>query len=84
MIEGHFKTLKKFLRSHGDIHSYDFHKLIESFIRDYNSIRPHHQHQIHTPEEIHKSPELANIKPYLERINKERLQSNRSSCCKVA
>lgn len=84
MIEGHFKTLKKFLRSHGDIHSCDFHKLIELFIRDYNSIRPHYQHQIHTPEEIHKSPELANIKPYLERINKERLQSNRSSCCKVA
>lgn len=84
MIEGHFKILKKFLRSHGEIHSRDFHKIVEYFIKDYNSIRPHYQHLIYTPDEIHANPDLINIKPHLERINKERLEANRNSCCKVA
>ena len=84
IIEGHFQILKKFLRSKGEIHSRDFHKVIEFFVCDYNSIRPHYQHWIYTPDEIHLNPELINIKPQLERINKERLQNNRTSCCKVA
>ncbi|MBS1549725.1 MAG: transposase family protein [Bacteroidetes bacterium] len=84
MIEGYFKTLKKFLRSQGEIHSHEFHKVIDYFVKDYNSVRPHYQHQMYTPDEIHLNPELANIKPTLERINKERLEANRTSCCKVA
>ncbi|SFZ96724.1 DDE-type integrase/transposase/recombinase, partial [Chryseobacterium limigenitum] len=56
IIEGHFKILKKFLRNYGDIHSNEFHKVIEFFVRDYNSIRPHYQHQIYTPDEIHDNP----------------------------
>ncbi|WP_228430231.1 hypothetical protein, partial [Chryseobacterium limigenitum] len=84
IIEGHFKILKKFLRNYGDIHSNEFHKVIEFFVRDYNSIRPHYQHQIYTPDEIHDNPEFINIITHLERINKERLQANRESCCKVA
>lgn len=80
IIEGHFQIL----RSKGEIHSRDFHKVIEFFVKDYNSIRPHYQHWIYTPDEIHNQPELINIRPQLERINKERLQNNRTSCCKVA
>ena len=84
MIEGHFKTLKKFLRSRGEIHSNEFHKEIDYFVKDYKSIRPHYQHQIYTPDEIHYQPELINIRPQLECINKDRLQANRVSCCKLA
>lgn len=84
IIEGHFQILKKFLRSNGEIHSKDFHKLIEFFVKDYNSVRPHYQHWTYTPDEIHSQPELINIRPYLERINKERLENNRTFCCKVA
>ncbi|WP_184182758.1 DDE-type integrase/transposase/recombinase [Chryseobacterium defluvii] len=84
MIEGHFQILKKFLRCHGEIHSRDFHKIIGFFVKDYNSIRPHYQHWTYTPDEIHLNPELINIKPTLERINKQRLQNNRNSCCKAA
>ncbi|MCQ4142761.1 hypothetical protein, partial [Chryseobacterium sp. EO14] len=79
MIEEHFKTLKKFLRSQGEIHSSEFHKVIDYFVKDYNSVRPHYQHWIYTPDEIHNQPELIDIKPQLERINKERLQANRVS-----
>ena len=84
IIEGHFKILKKFLRNYGDIHSNEFHKVIDFFTKDYDSVRPHYQHQIYTPNEVHFNPELANSKPLLERINKERLKNNRNSCCKVA
>ena len=83
MIEGHFKILKKFLHSRGDVHSRDIHNVIEYFVKDYNSVRPHYQHWIYTPDEIHLKPELANLKPVFERINKERLEANRTSCCKV-
>ena len=78
------KILKKFLRNYGDIHSNEFHKVIDFFAKDYDSVRPHYQHQIYTPNEVHFNPELANSKPQLERINKERLKNNRNSCCKVA
>lgn len=84
IIEGHFQILKKFLRSKGEIHSQDFHKIIEIFVKDYNSVRPHYQHWIYTPNEIHNNPELIHVKPTLERINKERLEANRTSYCKVA
>ncbi len=84
VIEGHFQILKKFLRSQSEIHSKDIHNIIEYFVKDYNSIRPHYQHWIHTPDEVHNNPELIDIKPTLNRINKERLQDNRTSCCKVA
>lgn len=83
VIEGHFNIFKKYLRSQGVIHSREIHKVIEFFIKDYNSIRPHYQHWIYTPDEIHYNPKLIYIKPQLERINKERLQNNRTSCCKA-
>ncbi len=84
MIEGSFKTLKAFLRKYGGIHSTEFLKVLEFLFKDYNSIRPHYQHLIYTPDEIYDHPELANIKPKLQRINKDRLKYNRTHCCKVA
>ncbi|CAD7798981.1 hypothetical protein CHRY9390_00416 [Chryseobacterium aquaeductus] len=84
MIEGHFQIFKKFLRCQGEIHSRDFHKIIEFFVKDYTFIRPHYYHWTYTPDAIHNNPELFNIKPQLEHINKERLKNNRNSCCKAA
>lgn len=83
MIEGSFKTLKKYLRYKKEIHSTTIHKHIDFFFKDYNQIRPHYQHQSRTPDEIHKNPELADVKPELNRINQERLQANRMSCCRA-
>lgn len=83
MIEGSFKILKQFLKKRGEIFSHTFHKEIDFFVRDYNSIRPHYQHGIYTPDEAHQNPEWINIKPVLERMNKKRQDENRNSCCKV-
>ena len=83
MIEGNFKMLKKFLRSRGEIHSTQIHKEVDYFIKTHNEKKPTYKHQIHTPNEVHLNPELANIKPVLQKVNKERLTANRASCCKI-
>jgi hypothetical protein len=49
IIERHFQILKKFLRSQDEIHSREIQKVIEFFVKDYNSIRPHYQHWILYP-----------------------------------
>lgn len=82
VIEGSFKTLKAFLRKQqSGIHSYNFPKTLVFFFSDYNTIRPHYLHQIYTPDEVYENQELA--KPELKRVNGERLEANRVSCCKV-
>ncbi len=81
MIEGSFKILKKFLRSRDEIYSPALNKELEFFFKDYNQIRPHYQHWIYTPDEIHNNPELKNVKPQLQHIKEKRLQANRMSCC---
>ncbi len=82
MIEGHFKTLKRHLRTRGDIYSYTIHDEIKRFVKDHNENKPTYKHQIYTPNEIHDNPKLADVKPVLEKSNKERLLANRTSCCK--
>ncbi len=83
IIEGNFKMLKKFLRSRGEIHSSKTQKAVNDFVRIHNEKKPTYQHQIHTPNEVHQNPELANVKPVLQKVNQERLIANRASCCKV-
>ncbi len=82
MIEGHFKTLKRHFRMRDDIYSYTIHDEIKSFVKDHNENKPTYKHPIYTPNEIHENPELADVKPVLEKSNKERLLANRTSCCK--
>lgn len=83
MIEGNFKMLKKFLRSRGEIHSTKIHNEVDYFIKTHNEKKPTYQHQIHTPNQVHLNPELVNVKPILQKVNKERLTDNRTSCCKI-
>lgn len=83
MIEGNFKILKTFLRKRGEIFSHTIAKEIAFFVKDHNQNKPSYQYQIHTPDEVHQNPKLVNIKPVLQKANKERLEANRGSCCKV-
>ena len=82
MIEGNFKILKQHLRKRGEIFANTIIKEIDFFVKDYNQVRPHYVHSIYTPDEVHENPECKNVKPVLERINKERQEANRKSCCK--
>lgn len=82
MIEGHFKILKQHLRTRGDIYSHNIHKEIDRFVKDHNENKPTYKHQIYTPNEIHENPKLAELKPVIEKVNKDRLLANRTSCCK--
>lgn len=82
IIEGHFKILKRYLRSRGKIYSNTIHNEIKFFIKDYNNHRPCYKHKVYTPNEVFNNPKLVNVKPLLQKINKERLQANRVSCCK--
>ncbi|CAF4381377.1 unnamed protein product [Rotaria socialis] len=83
MIEGNFKILKQHLRKRGEIFSNTIIKEIDFFVKDYNQVRPHYVHSIYTPDEVHENPECVNVKPVLERINKERQEANRKFCCKI-
>ena len=82
MIEGHFKILKRYLRSRGEIYSKDIHDEIAYFINDYNNCRPNYKHKIYTPNEVYENPNLSNVKLVLSQVNQERLETNRMSCCK--
>ena len=82
IVEGNFKMLKSFLRKRGDIFSNTIHKEINFFVRDHNEHKPFYKYQIHTPDEIHSNPALVDVKPMLQRANRERLIANRISCCK--
>lgn len=82
VIEGNFKILKQHLRKRGEIFANTIIKEIDFFVKDYNQVRPHYVHSIYTPDEVHENPECVNVKPVLERINKERQEANRKSCCK--
>lgn len=83
VIEGNFKILKQHLRKRGEIFANTIIKEIDFFVKDYNQVRPHYVHSIYTPDEVHQNPECVNVKPVLERINKERQEANRKSCCKI-
>jgi len=82
MIEGHFKILKRFLRSREEIHATNIHKEIEYFINDYNYHRPNYKHKYYTPTEVHENPKVLDITPIQEKASKEQLASNRAFCCK--
>lgn len=83
VIEANFKMLKAFLRKRGEILAYNMHKEIAFFVKDHNSHKPYYRYQIHTPDEIHDNPKLIDVKPILQKANQQRLQNNRSSCCKL-
>ncbi|MDB4289535.1 hypothetical protein N9887_00470 [Flavobacteriaceae bacterium] len=77
VVEGHFKMLKHFLRKYGEVYSNKIHKVINFFMTDHNQHKPFYLYQIHTPNEVHNDPELADVKPVLQKANRERLEYNR-------
>lgn len=54
---------------------------VDFFVKDYNAIRPHYEHDIFTPGEIHANQELRNIKPALQEAKKHREEANRKHRC---
>jgi len=81
IIEGVFRVLKMYYFRKLEVSSENIKDQLARFVREYNNEKPHNQHKIHTPNEIHKKPELKNIKLVLERSSKKRIEYNRNYCC---
>ncbi len=45
------------------------------------TIRPHDSYLIYTPNEIHQNPELKQTKPFLQKVNQNRIAENKSYSC---
>jgi len=83
VIEGMFRTLKRSYFRQLKISSENIDKELRNFVQDYNFNKPHSQHMIYTPNEIHEKPELKEAKIVLKRANKERIEYNQNYCCLV-
>jgi hypothetical protein len=56
-------------------------KEMDFFVKDYNELRPHYEHEIYTPDEIHLNPELKNVRPRIKGALKDRIVSNKKRKC---
>ena len=81
IVEGTFKIMKQSYFKYRDILSDAIKKEVDFFVQDYNEIRPHYEHGIFTPGEIHNRQELQNCKPALNKARKHRLKANREYRC---
>ncbi len=81
VIEGTYNILKSKYFQDRPILSSTIEKEVNFFVHDYNNVRPHYEHQIYTPNEIHKNYSLKNIKPKLDGVFKNRYNSNSVTSC---
>jgi hypothetical protein len=81
VIEGTYRILKSKYFQDRPILASTLEREVEFFVHDYNNVRPHYEHKIYTPNEIHNNQSLKNIKPKLENTFKNRLKANRLSSC---
>lgn len=84
IVEGPYKIMKSYYFRIKQILSTTIRQELEFFINNYNNEKPCNKHKIYTPNEIHKNPELADVKLVLNKSNKERLEYNRNYCCKLS
>ncbi|MBE2274341.1 MAG: DDE-type integrase/transposase/recombinase [Flavobacteriales bacterium] len=80
IVEGSFRMLKSYYLKEG-IESEGFPVELALAIEDVNFKRPHYAHLIYTPDEVHKNPELKNLKPQLQKVNYARIAENRAFPC---
>ena len=66
IVEGSVRMLKSYYLKEG-IESEGFPVELVLAIEDVNFKRPHYAHLIYTPDEVHKNPELKNVKPQLQK-----------------
>ncbi|MEQ9262025.1 MAG: DDE-type integrase/transposase/recombinase [Owenweeksia sp.] len=83
IVEAPYRILKSGYFQNRPILSTTIKQEMEFFVHDYNNNRPHYAHMLYTPNEVAQNPELLNVKPTLQRINRERLENNRAYCCKI-
>ncbi len=83
IVEAPYRILKSRYFQNRPILSTTIQQELDFFVNDYNNNRPHYAHILYTPNEVAQKPELLNVKPTLQRINRERLENNRAYCCKM-
>jgi hypothetical protein len=83
IVEAPYRILKSRYFQNRPILSTTIKQELDFFVNDYNNNRPHYAHVLYTPNEVAKNPALLNVKPRLQKINQERLESNRAYCCKT-
>ena len=83
IVEAPYRILKSRYFQNRPILSTTIKQELDFFVHDYNNNRPHYAHTLFTPNEVAQNPGLLNVKPTLQRINRERLENNRAYCCKA-
>ncbi len=81
IAEGTYRILKSKYFQDRPILSSTLAQEVDFFVHDYNNVRPHYEHKIYTPNEIHRNQRLKNIKPKLENAFQNRLKANRVTSC---
>jgi transposase InsO family protein len=82
VIEGSYRILKSKYFKDRPILSYNLKREVDFFVYDYNGVRPHSQHKIYTPNQIHRNQHLKNIKPKLKAAFSTRVSDNKKASCK--
>jgi len=80
MVESSFRMMKTYYLKQG-IPEDQFIEELKFSIEDINTRRPHYAHLIYTPDEIHQNPELKQTKPFLQKINRNRIAENKNYSC---
>lgn len=80
MVESSFRMMKTYYLKQG-IAEDQFIEELKFSIEDINTRRPHYAHLIYTPDEIHQNPELKQTKPFLQKVNQNRIAENKSYSC---
>jgi len=81
VVEGNFRIMKQSYFRKRSILSSTIEKEMEFFVRDYNTMRPHYEHKIYTPCEIHDNPKLKDVRPTIASARKDRIASNKKRSC---
>lgn len=81
VIEGTYRILKSKYFQDRPILASTLKREVDFFVDDYNNVRPHYEHKIYTPSEIHNNQALKNIKPKLKNAFKTRVDDNRKTSC---
>ncbi len=72
IAESSFRMMKTYYLKQG-IPEDQFIEELKFSIENINTRRPHYAHLIYTPDEVHQNPELKQTKPFLQKVNQNRI-----------
>ena len=81
LIEGNNRILKQTFLKQNEVNSFKLKDHVSKSYTEYNSVKPHYFHEIYTPDEIFKNPELKDTKLFFKTLNKERIVANKAFVC---